>query len=87
MLSTMITVASTIRPKSIAPTDSRFADSPRNTRMPIAKNSANGIVVPTMMALRRLPRNTHCSRKISPMPNTMLCRTVRVVMSMSSLRS
>ena len=45
MLSTMMTVASTIRPKSIAPTDSSWPNSPRSTRMPIAKNSANGIVV------------------------------------------
>ena len=46
--STMMTVASTIRPKSIAPTDSRLADSPRSTRMLTAKNSANGIVAPTI---------------------------------------
>ena len=65
MFSTMITVASTTRPKSMAPTDSRFADSPRSTMSPIAKDSANGMVMPTMMALRRLPRNAHCSRKIS----------------------
>ena len=87
MLSTMMTVASTIRPKSMAPTESRLADSPRNTMMPTAKNSANGMVAATISALRRLPRNTHCSRKISTMPTTMLCRTVRVVMSIRSLRS
>ena len=44
MLSTMITVASTIRPKSMAPTDRRLADSPRSTRIPTAKNRANGMV-------------------------------------------
>ena len=54
--STMITVASTIRPKSMAPTDSRLADSPRSTRMLTAKNSANGMVAPTISALRRSPR-------------------------------
>ena len=48
----MITVASTIRPKSIAPTDSRLADSPRSTMIPTAKNNANGMVAPTMIALR-----------------------------------
>ena len=58
MFSTMITVASTIRPKSIAPTDSRFADSPRTTMRPMAKESANGMVAATMRALRRLPRNS-----------------------------
>src|SRR5262245_4422589 len=37
MFSTMMTLASTMRPKSIAPTERRLADSPRNTRMLIAK--------------------------------------------------
>ena len=71
----------------MAPTDRRFADSPRSTRMPTAKNSANGIVAQTMRALRRLPRKIHCSRKIRPMPTTMLCSTVWVVTSIRSLRS
>ena len=87
MFSTMITVASTTRPKSIAPTDSRFADSPRSTMSPIAKDSANGMVTETMTALRRLPRKTHCSRKIRTMPATMLCSTVCVVTWIRSLRS
>ena len=87
MLSTMMTVASTMSPKSIAPTESRLADSPRSTRIPTAKNNANGMVAATISALRRLPRNIHCSRKISAMPNAMLCRTVLVVMSIRSLRS
>src|ERR1700691_310654 len=52
MFSTMMTVASTTRPKSIAPTDSRLADSPRITIRPIANDSANGIVVATLIALR-----------------------------------
>src|SRR5581483_8149779 len=52
MFSTMITVASTISPKSIAPTESRFADSPRSPRIATAKNSANGMVVATMIALQ-----------------------------------
>ncbi len=50
MFSIMMTVASTTRPKSIAPTDSRFADSPRSTISAIAKASANGIVIATMIA-------------------------------------
>ena len=87
MFSTIITVASTTRPKSIAPTESKFADSPRSTRIVIAKNRAKGIVVATISALRKLPRNTHCTKKISTIPNTMLCTTVRVVMLIRSLRS
>src|SRR5215813_10678825 len=59
MFSTIMTLASTMRPKSIAPTDSRLADSPRMTRMPIAKKRAKGMVDDTMMALRKSPRKIH----------------------------
>ena len=87
MFSTMMTVASTTSPKSMAPTDSRLADSPRSTMSPMAKDSANGMVMATMTALRRLPRKAHCRRKISTMPATMLCSTVWVVTRIRSLRS
>lgn len=87
MFSIMMTVASTTSPKSIAPTDSRFADSPRSTISVIANASANGIVSATMAAVRRLPRKAHCSRKISTTPASMLCSTVRVVTRIRSLRS
>ncbi|GJD80865.1 hypothetical protein NBEOAGPD_4108 [Methylobacterium gregans] len=85
--STMITVPSTMSPKSSAPTESRFADSPRATRMMTAKNSAKGIVATTISALRRLPRNSHCTTRISAMPNTILCSTVWVVTAIRSARS
>ena len=65
MFSTMITVASTMMPKSIAPIDSRFADSPLSTRMTTANSSAKGMVAATISALRRSPRNSHWIRKIS----------------------
>ncbi len=87
MFSTMMTVASTTNPKSMAPTDSRFADSPRSTKSPIANDKANGMVMATITALRILPRKAHCRRKISTMPATMLCSTVCVVTWMRSLRS
>ena len=87
IFSTMITVASTIRPKSMAPTDSKLADSPRKVMMMMAKNMANGIVALTMIALRRLPRNTHCTMKISTIPNNRFSMTVCVVTPISSLRS
>ena len=87
MFSTMITVASTMMPKSIAPIDSRFADSPFSTRMTTANRSAKGIVAATISALRRSPRNSHWIRKISVTPISMLCSTVWVVMSTSALRS
>src|SRR5260370_36088652 len=60
---------------------------PLATRMPTAKNKANGMVVATISALRKLPRKIHCKAKINRMPNAILCRTVLVVMSMRSLRS
>ena len=87
MFSTMMTVASTIRPKSMAPTDRRFADSPRSVMIRMAKNRAKGMVAATITALRRLPRNTHCTRKISTMPKIMLCSTVWVVTWIRSDRS
>ena len=87
MFSTMITVASTMMPKSIAPIDSRFADSPFSTRITTANSSAKGMVADTISALRRSPRNSHWIRKISVTPITMLCSTVWVVMSTSALRS
>src|SRR6202171_2366879 len=50
MFSTMITVPSTIMPRSMAPTDSRFADSPRITVIITARRSATGIVAATISA-------------------------------------
>ena len=87
MLSTMITVASTTRPKSMAPTDSRLALSPRTVMIRMAKNRAKGMVTDTISALRRLPRNSHWTAKISTIPMTMLCSTVVVVTLIRSLRS
>src|SRR5713101_5199051 len=52
----MMTVESTMMPRSIAPTDSRLADSPRSTVMTTARNSATGIVAATIRAQRRSPR-------------------------------
>ena len=83
----MMTVASTMMPKSMAPIDSRLADSPFSTRISTANNRAKGMVAETMKALRRSPRNSHWMRKISVMPIAMLCSTVWVVMLTSELRS
>ena len=57
--STRITAESTMMPKSTAPSDNRLASSPSITRMMMLKNSANGMLTPTMMALRRSPRKIH----------------------------
>jgi hypothetical protein len=74
-------------PRSIAPTESRLADSPRNTVIMTARNSATGIVAETMRAQRRSPRNTHWIKKINATPNNRLCNTVCTVMATRSPRS
>src|SRR5258708_1959267 len=52
----MITVASTISPKSIAPTESKLADSPPNPRMTPTKHSPNGLAAPPLTAARASAR-------------------------------
>ena len=87
MFSTMMTVASTMMPKSMAPIDSRLADSPLSTRTTTANSSAKGMVAETISALRRSPRNSHWIRNTRQTPITMLCSTVLVVTSTRTLRS
>ena len=79
MFSTRITAESTMMPKSTAPIDSRLASSPCSTSMMMLKNSANGMLTPTMIALRRSPRKIHWIRKTSTQPKIRLCSTVCVV--------
>jgi len=55
--------------------------------MMIEKNSAKGMLMPTMIALLRSPRKTHWMKKTSRQPKIRLCRTVRVVTPTSELRS
>ena len=52
-----------------------------------AKNSANGMVAETTIALRRLPRNNHCTAKMRTMPKVRLVSTFRVVRPINSERS
>ena len=87
MFSTMMTVASTMMPKSMAPIDSRLADSPLSTSTTTANKSAKGMVAETISALRRSPRNSHWIRNTRQTPITMLCSTVLVVTSTRTLRS
>ena len=87
MFSTMITVASTISPKSIAPIDSRLADSPRATMIMTANARAKGMVIATITADRQLPRKIHCTAKISRIPLAMFSSTVSIVTPISSVRS
>ena len=85
--STRITAASTMMPKSTAPSDSRLADSPVITSSMMLKNSANGMLMLTMTALRRSPRNTHWMKNTSRQPKIRLCSTVCVVTPTSTARS
>ena len=85
--STMMTDASTTSPKSSAPTDRRFADSPWIVRISTANDSANGMVAATISAERKLPSTSHWSSTISTMPSTRLCSTVCVVTPISAERS
>jgi hypothetical protein len=74
-------------PKSTAPMDRRFASWPCRTMRMIEKKSANGMLTPTMTALRKSPRKIHWMRKTSRHPNTRLCTTVWVVTLTSVVRS
>jgi hypothetical protein len=87
MFSTKITQESTMMPKSTAPIDKRFADSPMRYRIVMLNSSANGMLAPTMIALRRFPRKIHWMRNTSTHPKIRLCSTVCVVTLTSDPRS
>ncbi len=63
MFSIMITVASTISPKSMAPTDSRLADSPRSRIRPMAKDERERDGGRHDQRARRSPRNSIAGRR------------------------
>ena len=54
MFSVMMTAPSTMMPKSMAPSDRRFAGIPRRSMKMKAKRSDSGIVSATMNAARML---------------------------------
>ena len=51
------------------------------------KNSANGILAPTMMALRRSPRNSHWIEKDQQAAENEIVQHGAVVTSTSEVRS
>ena len=51
------------------------------------ESQREGMVAATMIAERRLPRNSHCSAKIRRMPTTMFSMTVWMVRLIRSERS
>ena len=87
MFSTRITAESTMMPKSTAPSDSRLADSPVSTSIMMLKNSANGMFMLTITALRTSPRKIHWMKNTSRQPKIRLWITVCVVTFTSVERS
>ena len=87
MFSTITTAPSTTRPKSNAPSESRFAGMWRRSRQIDANSSENGIVRATIRALRTLPRKRKRTIDTRMKPSVRLRSTVRVVWWIRSLRS
>ncbi len=87
MFSTTITAPSTMMPKSIAPSDSRFAGMPRIVRPMKVASSDSGIIAATIADARRLPRNTNSTTVTSAAPSSRFVNTVRSVVPISQVRS
>ena len=87
MLSTMISVESTMMPKSIAPSEIRLADSPILTIIVNVKSSAVGTVSATITAVRKWPRNRYRITNTSRMPLIRMSTTVSIVVWIRTVRS
>ena len=87
MFSTMMTEASTMIPKSMAPIEIRLAESPRNAITMNVSSNESGTDSVTTSAARRSPRKAIIMRPTSSMPVISVCSTVPVVMWVNSVRS
>ena len=85
--STTITAPSTMIPKSIAPSDSRFAGIPLMVSPMNVAISESGISAATMVAERRFPRNRNSTSITSRAPSARFLNTVCSVVSISHVRS
>ena len=85
--STMISAASTMIPKSMAPSEMRFADSPTATIIKNVNRRAKGTVKATIRAARIFPRKTNRIRNTRIMPPARISRTVLIVTWIRSVRS
>ena len=83
------TAESTMMPKSMAPSEIRFAGMWRRSSSAKAPSSATGTASATTSAERQLPRprNKISTSNTSAMPSITLCRTVCKVRSMRAVRS
>ena len=85
--SIMTTPPSTIRPKSIAPSDIRLAETP-NSRMPMKPiNIATGMIAAVISAAGMSRRNMNNTMITSTEPSRRFLRTVCAVRSMTSVWS
>ncbi len=83
-IASVITMApSTMMPKSMAPSDSRLAGILVWYIRMNATTIANGMVMPTISALRGLPRNRMSTISTRPMPSKTVCETLSMVASTS----
>ena len=85
--STITTALSMMMPKSTAPSEIRFADTPRACIRMNANSSASGITLATMMAARQLVRNTISTPMTSAAPTARFSATVDTVWWTSFVRS
>ena len=87
MFSTITTAPSMIRPKSTAPSDMRFPDTPPKV-MPIRANKNDrGMAKATIKAARQLPSKNSNTATTRIAPSKRLCSTVAIVRSTTSLRA
>ena len=87
MLSITTIAPSTTMPKSIAPSESRFAGILKWCMQMKAVSSASGIVTATINAARGLPRYSSSTSVTSSMPSSSVLPTVCRVACTSELRS
>ena len=83
----MITVESTMIPKSTAPSEMRFAGVPVKTIPQKAAISASGMFTAATIAARAWPRKTQSTSVTSSMPTSRFSSTVWVVICTSRSRS
>ena len=83
----MITLESTIRPKSIAPKLIRLADRPVASMMLAANSIDSGIASATIRPPRRFPSMASSTKMTSAPPASRLCSTVLSVRLIRWVRS
>ncbi|MDT4853750.1 hypothetical protein FQZ97_880270 [compost metagenome] len=86
-VSTMTSVPSSSRPKSMAPSEIRLAGKPWILSMVKAKRKESGITVATITVVRQLKRKMKTTTETKTIPSTRFLVTVCTVAFTSSVRS